>query len=274
MTVEAFDAALDGAIDRRGLSLGRIRSFLAQQGHEVSVSMLSAWRRGHAVPSPSSLHLVQALERVLAVPDGTLTGPLVDDLAPSAAGGRVGPVDLDDALGDDVDEGLVPTSLHDTVVLDEDGLQTAHIVRQCLVATAPDSDRFSVAFRHDDPGAMIRPLARSGCTIGREMRSGALYVVEFILPRTLETGESWATEFAVLTEGRSSPLVRWERTAEARLRFLHYTVLFDEAWVPEVARIEVEGQAPRTVRPVGTAVNVHLQDFGPGTATVSWSKTL
>ncbi|MFC7732668.1 hypothetical protein [Actinomadura keratinilytica] len=81
-----FAGALRQAIRGSGLTLERIRHRLACRGVSVSVATLSYWQRGRS--RPRSRPVVAALEEILQVPAGTLTGLLDDPPGPGSAAGR------------------------------------------------------------------------------------------------------------------------------------------------------------------------------------------
>ena len=54
----AFETLLSEAMDRRGLSLGRIRYHLRLRGHDLSVATLSYWRRGLSRPTRQLVNAV------------------------------------------------------------------------------------------------------------------------------------------------------------------------------------------------------------------------
>lgn len=75
----AFAEALSRAVEASGLSLERIQRHLELRGVQVSLSTLSYWRRGRSRPErPESLHAVAALEEILRLASGELTGKLGD----------------------------------------------------------------------------------------------------------------------------------------------------------------------------------------------------
>lgn len=72
-----FNVVLREAIQQRGLPLERLRSRLAERGIQVGLASLSDWQHGRAWPQrANSLRAIKALEDILDVPGGTLTGLL------------------------------------------------------------------------------------------------------------------------------------------------------------------------------------------------------
>lgn len=74
-----FSMRLSKAIADRGLTLHRLQAHLAQRGLTVSVATLSYWSNGRSAPSrATSMDVVVALEAILQLEPGTLTGALVE----------------------------------------------------------------------------------------------------------------------------------------------------------------------------------------------------
>lgn len=72
-----FAVSLRAAIRARGLGLERIRYRLRARGTPVSLATLSHWQSGRCQPErPESLAALAALEEILEVPRGSLTGLL------------------------------------------------------------------------------------------------------------------------------------------------------------------------------------------------------
>ncbi|MGF3056909.1 hypothetical protein [Microbacterium sp. YY-01] len=79
MTDSEFAEALSSAIAKQRLSLSEIQRRLAISGVQLSVATLSYWRAGIRRPDPSrSIPVVVALENILQVAPGTLSGRISD----------------------------------------------------------------------------------------------------------------------------------------------------------------------------------------------------
>lgn len=69
-----FSELFAAAVKRRGLALERLRQHLEAEGVQVSIATLSYWQTGRSVPTRArSLRTVEAMERILEVPAGSLT---------------------------------------------------------------------------------------------------------------------------------------------------------------------------------------------------------
>lgn len=74
-----FAETLAKAVEASGLSLERIQHHLELRGVQVSLSTLSYWRRGRSRPErPESLQAVAAIEEILKLAPGELSGKLGD----------------------------------------------------------------------------------------------------------------------------------------------------------------------------------------------------
>ncbi|QKW06520.1 transcriptional regulator [Streptomyces sp. NA04227] len=72
-----FHAALRAAVERRGLSLGRLESRLRRQGTPVTAATISAWQSGKYRPErPHALAALAALETILELHPGDLVALL------------------------------------------------------------------------------------------------------------------------------------------------------------------------------------------------------
>ena len=96
-----FAQALRHALTERDLTLDRVQARLAERGISVGRSTLSFWQNGRRVPRGlSSLRVVAALEEILDVTPGLLTGPLGENPTP---GEHVTLGSADDQVGDLLD---------------------------------------------------------------------------------------------------------------------------------------------------------------------------
>ncbi|MFE0188082.1 multiprotein-bridging factor 1 family protein [Streptomyces sp. NPDC058989] len=155
----AFAAVFRDAIQRRGLSLDRVRERLAAQGISVSLATLSYWQRGRSQPEQArSLRAVDALETILALPPGALRS-LIGPSRPRgrSAGesngldasrqvyGEQSPVEL--ALGPEFcqfNHDLVAVSVHETVRIDAHRHVRAVTVKEVVRATQDGARRITV----------------------------------------------------------------------------------------------------------------------------------
>ncbi|MEU6479850.1 XRE family transcriptional regulator [Streptomyces sp. NPDC047017] len=162
----AFAAAFRDAVQRRGLSLDRVRERLAAQGISVSLATLSYWQRGRSQPEQArSLRAVDALESILDLPSGTLRSLI----GPSRPRGRI----TSEAPGLDVsrqvfgecshielalgpefpqfNSDLVALSIHETVQIDAHRRCRAVTVKQVMRATRDGARHITVV--HDELSA-------------------------------------------------------------------------------------------------------------------------
>lgn len=270
----AFETLLSEAMDRRGLSLGRIRYHLRLRGHDLSVATLSYWRRGLSRPTRlRSLAAVEALEEVLDLRHGELTGALVERIRPEGPGAP-GEEALVESLGLSWDDGLVRTSVQDSVVLDAEGRPSTYRLRETAVAQRSGIDRYPVAIWQDDALVGVQITAGDNCVLGRLRRTGKAVLAEILLPRALGTGESWTTDVSVTHGDRAAPMECWGRCVTTRTRLVHFTIHFSPARLPmsAAAVTEVKGVTTRVPLVItGSSLELHLQDFGPGEARINWS---
>ncbi|MFB4310962.1 helix-turn-helix domain-containing protein [Actinomadura sp. GTD37] len=191
-----FAGALRQAVQASGLTLERIRHRLGRRGLTVSVATLSYWQRGRS--RPRSRTVVAALEEILQVPAGGLTG-LLDDPAPTAApartaAGRGGPgagpgaadrsrtardlwpdperyACLVGQLDRSGDHRLERLSIHDVYRLDEARRSWTLSVRTVLRAAGDDIDR--VVCVHQTAGAPEPGSPETGGASGDRPGRGA-----------------------------------------------------------------------------------------------------
>ncbi|AHH98059.1 hypothetical protein GCM10010174_05300 [Kutzneria viridogrisea] len=209
----SFAITLDAAIEDAGLSLDRIRQHLAARGVTLSRSALSYWRHGRSQPErESSLHAVGQLEEVLGLSPGTLTSLL----GPRAPRGRwlgrpadalerrrlwpsLRPVSAE--LKPPPDGQLTFWSVHDHLLVDEQGRERALRVRMVAEATVDGVTRLMTYYQTED---LARQAPRYGgvrfCRLGRVRTDPAtgLIVGELLLDRELAAGEVTAVEYELV----------------------------------------------------------------------------
>jgi hypothetical protein len=196
-----FGAALREAVRGRGLTLDRIRFHLARRGLHVGISSLSDWQHGRSMPaSMKSLRVVAALEEILELPPGELSGrlstprrrPAPDGLDES--GSAVEP--LVQALTDTSDDFDVLARSHRLFV---DHRRLGSVLRTHTVTQArcDGLDRYVMRY-FGDPGCRIdevRFTRLTNCHLGRVLRrpdpQAPALVAELIFDRPLAAGETW-----------------------------------------------------------------------------------
>jgi hypothetical protein len=288
VTPEAsFAEALRQAIARRGLALNRIRTHLADRGLHVGVATLSTWQSGRRVPCEDSLAIVAALEDLLQVPPGWLTGRIPPARTePDTTPQPYAVVDYAEALTRLLDRLRRDAHgrLRNVTVLEEVRLgadRSAHCRRviQSVVAVQP-VDRLIIAHQ-GEPGCDAEQLtlrALSGCRTGRIARSpeaGAM-LGELLLDRVLAVGETAVVRYEI--EDRTGlPATEYQRFSE--WGGMHYVleVQFDRAALPvrvhEIRRRHTSGpnliHRDLMLTPDGR-VHVIAPSTDPGTVGVTW----
>ncbi|MGY0231174.1 helix-turn-helix domain-containing protein [Longispora urticae] len=292
-----FAAALNRAIEVRGLSLERVQAKLAAEGISVSVMTLSFWRRGRSRPERAqSLRAVTALEELLGLPGGSLTALL----GPPRHRGKgetqpwVGFDQLYDehiSLRHTLDELGVATdpevlnpdltwlSMHDRYELDRHGAEAKLWVHHVGRAIGP-VDVCRVTFQADDPispAGTLRPLR--GCRRGRvraDPESG-LMVTELLFDRMLNPGEIVVFEYEMRFEPGGQPEHRFGRIFGVPAGLYVAEVVFDPEAVPvniheySQASVDAEIQVLRDV-PLGESLTATMavQDVRQGLHAMEW----
>lgn len=269
----SFDELLNEAMERRGLSLARIRYHLRRRGHDLSVATLSYWRRGVARPTrATSLAAVVALEDVLELPAGVLTGSLIERLPPEAVGEQELEV-FAAMLGLSWQDGLIRNSIHNIVFVDDDGRQVGHRIRETVVAQRAGVDRYPFVLWSEDELTRMSVETSNNCSVGRQLRSGSTLVAEICFPRALGVGERWMTDLAVTARVDWTDVGQWGWWVTTLTPVLHCTVMFCPGKVPRSAEVITELKGVTTTQPLvlrGRVLELHLQDIGPGTVDLRW----
>ena len=198
-----FAQALRHALTERDLTLDRVQARLAERGISVGRSTLSFWQNGRRVPRGlSSLRVVAALEEILDVTPGLLTGPLGENPTP---GEHVTLGSADDQVGDLLD------------VIDAGSLLDAIRVRQgitrvwvsqtggydridvdlVLRATRPINRIPIVVFGGAGVDAARMQVTVDGGRVGRTASGREVLVVEVLLDRDYRKGELLLLRYAV-----------------------------------------------------------------------------
>lgn len=245
--MQDFAEALAKAVAASGLSLERIQHHLELRGVQVSLSTLSYWRRGRSRPErPESLQAVAALEEILKLAPGTLTGSLGDkrprgrwvERAAALEGiWQAAAIDLGRAIAE-VDR-LVPSpakyvSVRDLTVIGPDRREVEMRTTSVIEAFEDGVDRFLVAKTADEtdrsPGEIF---AGKSCRVGRVRRDDEhkLLVAEIILDRVLRAGETALVDLRYATDSSADSTVA-ERTFVRPLRDYVLEVEFHPDAVP------------------------------------------
>ena len=285
---DAFSDALRTAIAGSGRSLEALRRRLAERGTPVSIATLSYWQSGRSKPQRgSSLRAVLHLEELLQLPPGHLLdriGPRRRPFLPQqelAFGGL--PIDHPDAelaladLGFGANPALVDVTIHDTLDVDDQGVERVRTIRNVVRAVRPGAQRLPALLTIDVPsGERAEFVAVSGCTLGRQVSRPevGVFAAELVLDRPLRLGESAAAEHRVLIPRDLGPRHCIEYYLVREVTELMIWVRFSPARLP--ARVVTYSSlGGRTVsNPVhlngSTSVQHVLHQVGPGVVGVRW----
>ncbi|HEX7302500.1 XRE family transcriptional regulator [Lentzea sp.] len=211
-----FAEELTRAVEASGLSLERIQHHLEVRGLQVSQSTLSYWRRGRSRPErPESLAAVAALEEILQLSPGALTGRLGDRRPrgrwverATALEGIWGDAAID--LGREIArvDKLLPAparylSVRDRVLIGPDRREVEIRSSAVIEAYEDGVDRMLLAKTADDtdlsPGDVV---AERSCRVGRVRRDDdrKLLVAEIILDRVLRAGDTALVDLRLISD--------------------------------------------------------------------------
>ncbi|MFC8096764.1 hypothetical protein [Streptomyces sp. NPDC057301] len=164
MSVPSFAEVFQQAVRHSGLSLERVRHRLAAQGIRISLTTLSYWQRGRSEPERAdSLRAVDALERILALPAGSLRS-LIRPYRPrgrmTSPGHDLGSSHrvlgenslVEQVLGADfarLNEAVRTLSIREAISLDARRRVSSIAVQQLLRATGEGADRLTAVHTFD-----------------------------------------------------------------------------------------------------------------------------
>ncbi|MFE2375042.1 XRE family transcriptional regulator [Streptomyces sp. NPDC059398] len=186
----SFAAVFREAVQRRGLSLDRVRGRLTGQGINVSLATLSYWQRGRSQPEHAhSLRAVDALETILELPTGALKSLIGPSRPRGRTTGAAPGVDVsrrvfgershvEQALGPDFsrfNNDLIALTIHETVRIDAHRRCRAITVRQVLRATRDGARRITVV--HDEVSAGSATVTAHNGRLGKVRRLPELSTV-------------------------------------------------------------------------------------------------
>ncbi|TWP47998.1 hypothetical protein FKR81_30505 [Lentzea tibetensis] len=199
-----FHVVLREAIQQRGLPLDRLRSRLAQRGIRVGLATLSDWQHGNSRPQrPNSMRAVDALEEILGLPHGTLTGLLAPGGIPRhGVDEHSGP--LGELLGS-LPRGhawdLETITTETTYAIGPDRRRSGMSIRKLVRARRDGVDRARVCYFGASEGVIgdadVRPVRNCGLGEVRRHAGGNVLVAEVLFGQSLRTGETWLFEYAV-----------------------------------------------------------------------------
>ncbi|MFI5562240.1 hypothetical protein ACIA2T_23430 [Amycolatopsis japonica] len=205
-----FDHALALAIAANGLSLMRLKHRLDTAGCPVSITTLSNWRAGRNLPErPGSLRAVPVLERVLGLPDGSLTTLLSRGVAQTKPA-RPEAVRWDrlwdrrslviptlHSFEAAHDTALLAEYVHDELHVDENRLLRRAKVREIVRACEAEAQVKIVTMRGMRAGRPPRLVSTRFCRPGRVETShdDGFTVAELVLEDWLDEGETAIVEY-------------------------------------------------------------------------------
>ncbi|GGM90268.1 hypothetical protein GCM10011609_28990 [Lentzea pudingi] len=236
-----FAAALRAAMGRRGLTLDRVRQRLADRGMKVSLSTLSYWQNGRSQPErDSSLKIVDALELLLDLPDGTLRQSLGPRRARGQAGGGQDNLLLaldTRALGPefaDLNRGLRQMITHTTVWLNEHRSIKCTSTRTVLRALRDGVDRMIVLRVHEEsapilPEVVVRFGRLGELTYLPHLRCTA---AEILFDRPLPRNETAVVDYDFVAGATPRTDRHYQRNIRTGLRESLIHVVFDPAALP------------------------------------------
>ncbi|MCG7427798.1 helix-turn-helix transcriptional regulator [Helcobacillus sp. ACRRO] len=220
-----FPTRFQAAVQRRNLSLHRMREHLKSHGVSVSASTLSMWRTGRTKPwRDQSLRALQALESILDTPPGYLTAAeqQVEKGSESWwASIRTRPEVLNHSeeyaqvrreVGLDGPPELRNAFMHCTVWYNENGqfmgARSTHIF-QAVAARGERSLQATFPDAHGDRNPH-RVNVRAGGRIGRQrvFEGSGQTVFELILDQPLERGQMAYVEYEMTPSRLDSPRSR------------------------------------------------------------------
>jgi hypothetical protein len=285
---DGFADALRTAIAGSGRSLESLRHRLAERGTPVSIATLSYWQSGRSRPQRgSSLRAVLHLEELLQLPHGHLLeriGPRRRPFLPQAEVTARGlPIDHPDAelaladLGFGANPGLVDVTIHDTLDVDDQGVERVRTIRNVVRAVRPGAHRLPALLMTDVPsGERAEFVPVSGCTLGRQVSRPAVgvFAAELLLDRPLRPGETAAAEHRVLLPRDLGPNHCIEYYLVREVTELMIWVRFSPDRLPSrvVTYSDLGGRT--TSHPVflrgSTSVQHVMHHVGPGVVGVRW----
>ncbi|ANZ39509.1 hypothetical protein BBK82_29140 [Lentzea guizhouensis] len=191
LRIGPFHAALRAAIRRRGLTLERLRTRLAQQDVAVALSTLSDWQQGRVKPvSPKSLRAVAVLEQLLDVPARSLLG-LLEQTGPSGwpevVPGMMPGFDAND---------LEIVARHDRVFVDAERHASRALVKMVVRAHTDGVDRYNAHYWGDDEVRVTHEPLRN-CRVGQTVLEDRTTVEELLFDRPLRLGETHVFEYLI-----------------------------------------------------------------------------
>ncbi|GLZ37020.1 XRE family transcriptional regulator [Actinokineospora sp. NBRC 105648] len=267
-----FARALAVAIQRRGLSLSRLRAHLSSHDITIAQSTLSYWQRGLRHPAvPRALDAVRALERVLQLPEDSLVVligphqrgpeldrrvPLIQELSQSWASTGALLTEFDGVSGSPCNADLEVVTVLDDVRLNSAGEVVEMTSNMAVRARRHGPDGFVVTHQ-SEPGADLdtaRILPGDGCRVGRvrKQESSAGMVFELLFDRKLAEGDVHIFSFTLVCTA-PVPAPTYFRVIRGRMQAYLIRLYFDPSMLPvRCTRVERarEGVEPTVSEPL------------------------
>ncbi|MEV7084941.1 XRE family transcriptional regulator [Streptomyces sp. NPDC093085] len=246
----AFAEVFQRAVKRRGLSLERVRSRLAEQGLPISLTTLSYWQRGRSEPERAeSLRAVDALETILELPPGALRSLI----GPYRPRGRVAPPahDLRSShrvfgenslaeriLGPDfarLNEAISTLSIRETVTIDARRRLRSIAVQQVLRAAREDADRLTAVHTVDSGARAVHTTVRCGIAGPvRFLPEVSTVVLDIEFGRELAKNETVVIDYTLTVDPGDGTDDHYQRATRVRLRDYLLHVYFHPDALPAV----------------------------------------
>jgi len=290
--VESFGEVLRAAIQRRDLTLQRIRCRLADRGVDVGLATLSYWQQGRSRPERAkSLRALRELEAILNLPRDTLFD-LLEPPRPRGRGATTAGVTgshlygvdspFQRVLGDSFEhfnDGVAPLSVSELCTVDADRSLRRIAVTQVLRAVAEGQDRFLVAHGVDDGEVMpsdIRVRAGRLGEVAVDHENGYL-AAEIHFGRTLARNETAVIEYETVLGPSPAPSRLHERRFRVPAHDFLLRVRFAGSALPARCHSyhrDTVPSAPRQRRRLTTdasdTVHTFLPRCAPGVYGISW----
>lgn len=285
----AFPTALRAAIAASGRSLESLRRRLQDRGTPVSIATLSYWQSGRSVPQrATSIEAVGHLEDILELAPGLLVSTLgpARRPGPPRAVRPAADLPMDAPVARRALEGLgftrylelVNVTVHDTLEVDEHGIERLRTVRHVLRATRDGAQRMAALLTVEEPGGDTAEFsAVSGGRLGRVVSEPdqGVFVAELLLDRPLRAGETAAVEHQVRLPRDLSRRHSVEYYLVHRVTEIMLWVRFHPAKLPRIIEgyTVVDGEASSLPLTLDGATSVQhvAHRIGPGTVGVRWA---
>jgi len=278
-----FATAFDAALRARDLTLSRVRDRLSHRGVALSLATLSYWRSGVRRPDPiRSADALDALEAVLDVVPGTLTGHLGGHSRRLGAVGRVDPQERSQSprtrmlrrLCVAPPERVRTVSIQETIDISPDlrvAAVLAQMLVQCVQGTIESLGFVEITPRPTSVAPVITVMAGGAVDLSLTDATRTVFGHRLRLDKPLSAGETAMVEmlmqFPESCPARRSHLV----VAPRRVRELLQWYRFAEGAPPDWFEEDETTTRTRTST-IFDPESLHRSrvDFGPGQVLARW----